>query len=265
MTPLNLLSRQLIGMVHVRALPGTPRDKGYFEKVIETAVHEAVTLEKAGFTAILLENMHDVPYLKTKVGPEITASMAVIAQEVREKISLPMGIQILAGANEEALSVAVASQAQFIRVEGFVFSHIADEGFIDSCAGKLMRLRKELGAEKIKILADIKKKHSSHAVTADISISETAQAAEFFGADGVILTGHATGRAASAGELTEVLSRVNLPVWIGSGITANNISNYIKAQGWIVGSSLKKDNHWDNPLNPESLKRMVSSFLSFSI
>lgn len=47
----------------------------------------------------------------------------------------------------------------FIRAEGFVFSHVADEGIINACAGNLLRYRKQVGAENIQIFADIKKKH----------------------------------------------------------------------------------------------------------
>ncbi|MFM8315083.1 MAG: BtpA/SgcQ family protein [Deltaproteobacteria bacterium] len=257
---LNSQKPQLIGMVHVRALPGTPRHCHNIDAIVETAINEASQLEKAGFTAIILENMHDVPYLRGQVGPEITAGMASIAYEVRQSVKIPIGIQILAGANEEALSVAQAAELNFIRVEGFVFSHIADEGMIESCAGRLLRLRKELGAENIKIFADIKKKHSSHAITSDISISETAHAAEFFGVDGVILTGSATGSEASPQELHQVSKHVSIPVWIGSGVTPTNLIQYKEAQGWIVGSSLKEKGKWDQSLDPSALNQMSSAF-----
>lgn len=255
-------SHLLIGMVHVGALPGTPRFANNFEQLIEKAVVEAQALQKAGFGAIILENMHDVPYLRTSVGPEITAAMAVASTEVRRAVSIPMGIQILAGANIAALSVAQAVGAEFIRVEGFVFSHIADEGLIEACAGQLLRLRRELGAEKIKIFADIKKKHSSHAITSDINISETAHAAEFFGADGVIITGSATGTTASLEELALVKKSVRIPVWIGSGITPDNLSHYKDANAWIVGSSLKKEGMWSNPLDLNRLNEMVKAGLA---
>lgn len=67
--------------------------------------------------------------------------------------------QILAGCNKEAIAVAKAANFQFIRAEGFVFSHIADEGFTDACAGTLLRYRKQIDADDILIFADIKKKH----------------------------------------------------------------------------------------------------------
>jgi hypothetical protein len=75
-----------------------------FEKVITKAVEEAKALHKTGFGAVMIENMHDAPYLKEKVGPEIVAAMTVVGAEIKKAVALPLGIQILAGANESALS-----------------------------------------------------------------------------------------------------------------------------------------------------------------
>lgn len=134
----------------------------------------------------------------------------------------------------------------FIRAESFVFSHVADEGLVNACAGDLLRYRKAIGAEHIQIYADIKKKHSSHAVTADISISETAKAAEFFLADGVILTGVATGQEADPKELKEVQRSVQIPVLIGSGVTLDNVEKYSDANALIIGSYFKHHGNWRN-------------------
>ena len=104
--------------------------------------------------------MHDIPYLNRQVGPEIVASMSVVCNEVKKEANnLPCGIQILAGANKEALAVAKAAGLQFIRAEGFVFSHIADEGTMNSDAGELLRYRKQIEAGDILVFTDIKKKH----------------------------------------------------------------------------------------------------------
>lgn len=50
---------------------------------------------------------------------------------------------------------------QFVRAEGFVFGHVADEGFMESCAGELLRYRRIINAEDILVFTDIKKKHRS--------------------------------------------------------------------------------------------------------
>lgn len=67
--------------------------------------------------------------------------------------------QVLAGGNQQALAVALAAGLDFIRAEGFVFSHVADEGLMNACAGELLRYRKRIGADNVNIFTDIKKKH----------------------------------------------------------------------------------------------------------
>jgi predicted TIM-barrel enzyme len=66
--------------------------------------------------------------LRQRVGPEIVSGMAAVVNAVRAAVDVPLGVQILAGANREALAVALAAGAAFIRAENFVFAHVADEG-----------------------------------------------------------------------------------------------------------------------------------------
>ena len=46
-----------------------------------------------------------------------------------------------------------------MRAEGFVFSHVGDEGWMDSCAGDLLRYRRIIAADNVLVFTDIKKKH----------------------------------------------------------------------------------------------------------
>lgn len=247
-------------MLHVGALPGTARSRDPVDVLAARAVTEARVYVEAGFTALLLENMHDRPYLKGAVGPEIVAAMAAITLEVRRAVRVPLGVQLLAGANHEALAVALAAGADFVRVEGFAFAHIADEGLIEACAGPLLRYRRAIGAEHVRVYADIKKKHSAHAITSDVSLEETAHAAEFFCADGVIVTGTSTGHAAEVAEVASVTRAVSLPVLVGSGLTAGNLAQYASAQGFIVGSSVKEGGAWSAPLDPVAVASVAAAF-----
>lgn len=248
----------VIGMIHVRALPGTPRHAGGMEPILDQALAEARLYRDCGIHALMIENMHDIPYVQ-QPGPEITAAMAVLARAVKQAVpDLPLGIQILAGGNREALSAALAAGADFIRTEAFVFGHVADEGWMDACAGELLRHRKAIGAESIAVFTDIKKKHSAHALTADVDIVQTAHAAEYFLSDGLILTGTATGEAASIEELRAVHAATRLPVLVGSGITADNLQAYLPcADAFIVGSYFKQDGYWANPLDPDRIRRLL--------
>lgn len=256
--------RALIGMLHVGALPGTPSASHSVDTLVQQTLTEARIYREAGFTALAIENMHDRPYLKGGAGPEVTAAMTAIARDVKRESGLVLGVQVLAAANREALAVALAAGADFVRVEGFVYAHVADEGVIESCAGELLRYRRAIGAERVLIFADVKKKHSAHAITADVPIVETAAAAEFFLADGVVVTGAATGTPASPGEVRDVVAATHVPVLVGSGITAANLAQFSTAHGFIVGSSVKQGGVWSNALDREAVKAVATAFAGLS-
>ena len=206
----------------------------------------------------MIENMHDTPYLNGGVGPEITAAMTAAAREVKTEAGLPTGIQILAGANREALAVALAAGLDFIRAEGFAFAHVADEGLMESCAADLLRYRREIGAEKVRVWADVKKKHSSHAITSDVGIGATAHAVEFLRGDAVIVTGSFTGDAASLHELEEAKNSVSLPVLLGSGVTTENLGDFFAlADGFIVGTDFKKSRNWEQEPDPARIRSFM--------
>ncbi|NNE43007.1 MAG: BtpA/SgcQ family protein, partial [Gemmatimonadetes bacterium] len=222
---------------------------------------EATVLADAGFDSLILENMHDVPYLLRDVGPEVVAGMTAVAAAVRRAVDLPLGIQVLAGANRAALAVAQAAGAQYIRAEGFAFASVADEGLMaEADAGPLLRYRKAIGAEDIAVLADIKKKHSAHAVTADVDLAETARAAEFCGADGVIVTGTATGAATSAADVAAVRGAVSVAVLVGSGVEPPQVEALLRhARSLIVGSWIKQNGHWANGPDADRARELVGA------
>jgi membrane complex biogenesis BtpA family protein len=252
--------RALIGVVHSGGLPGTPASAGNIDQIVDTAVAEARVYASAGFHGVMIENTHDRPYLKGTVGPEITAALAVIGHEVRRAAALPLGIQVLAGANHSALAVALACGASFVRVEGFVFAHVADEGIIESSAGALLRYRRAIGAGHVRVFADIKKKHSAHALTADVSLAETARAAEFFLVDGVIVSGVATGEPTDAAEVRSVAQAVGVPTLVGSGVTLGNVHDYKDADALIVGSSIKHGGIWSGAIDASRARELARAF-----
>ncbi len=250
--------KPVIGMIHVAALPGTPAHRLPLARIVATAVREAQVYRDAGVDGVAVENMHDVPYLRGAVGPEIVSAMAIIGQAVKAEFGGVTGVQVLAAANREAIAVAHAAGLDWVRAEAFAFAHVADEGFMNSCAAELLRYRRQIGAERIQVWADIKKKHSSHAITADISLGETAAAAEFMRADALIVTGPATGRPPRPGDVEEAKSRSSLPVFLGSGIDSRNIAEFLPAaDGFIIGSAFKRGGDWRSPVDPARVRAFL--------
>jgi membrane complex biogenesis BtpA family protein len=254
-------TKPVIAMVHVGALPGTPASRATVRELEAQAIAEARIYRDAGVHGIGIENMHDVPYLRGSVGPEVVAALAIIARAVKEESGLPCGIQVLAGANHEALAVAHAASLDFVRVEGFAFAHVADEGIIESSAASLLRYRRNIGAEHVQVWADVKKKHAAHAITADVGIGETAAAAEFMRADAVIVTGAVTGAHPDDADIADVRARCRLPLYLGSGLTTDNVAQYYPlADGFIVGSFFKRDGRWSETVDPRRVEQFMSRY-----
>ena len=255
-------SKALIGMVHLRALPGSPGAGMSVSRIFATAAEEAQVLADAGFDGLIVENMHDRPYVHADHGPETTAAMTLAAAAVKEAApGLALGVQVLSGGNREALAISLAVGGSFVRCENFVFAHVADEGLLARAeAGPLLRYRRAIGAEGVAVLCDIKKKHASHAITADVSIGEAAEAAEFFGADGVIVTGQATGKPTSVQDVAEVRRAMRLPVLVGSGVTPESAGALLEhADALIVGSWIKRGGKWSNPLDARRCREMAGA------
>ncbi len=254
--------KALIGMVHVGALPGSPHARYTLAKLEEVAVSEASIIAHAGFDAIIIENMHDTPYVNAPHGPETVAAMTRIGLAIRRELpKMPLGVQVLSFGHMEALGVALAINGAFVRVENFVFAHVADEGLLpEAAAGRLLRYRRVIGATHIRLMCDIKKKHASHAITGDVSVADAAKAAEFFGADGLIVTGTHTGVPTDPTDINAARTGAKLPVWVGSGVTPAQVRPLLaKADALIVGSDIKKGGLWANPVDAARCQRMVDA------
>jgi hypothetical protein len=253
----------LAAMIAVRPLPGAPLYRGDDEQIVSHALLDLQAYMDAGADAILLENSHDLPYVKPPLDPRAVELMKRVARDVRKRFRGPIGIQMLEAANETALEIAAEAELDFLRVEGYVFAHIGGAGLIEGCAGKLLRRRKESGCEQIKIFGDVKKKHCSHVLTGDLDILDEIKQAEFFLVDGVIVTGARTTEPPSLAELRRVKKHAQVPVLIGSGMTPQNIRSYFKlADGFIVGSTFRDNGKFLGALDRKRLKAFMKVFRS---
>ena len=251
----------LAAMIAVRPLPGAPGYGGDEGSIINAAISDLGHYAREGVDAIVLENSHDLPYIKPPLPEKAVELMKRLSREVRARFGGPIGIQMLEAANEKALEIACEAELDFVRVEGYVFAHIGGAGLIEGCAGKLLRKRKALGCEQIKVFADLKKKHCSHALTGDLDIVDELHQAEFFLVDGVIVTGSRTTEPPDVADLQRVKSTAKVPVLIGSGMTAENIGSYLPlADGFIVGSTFRQAGEFLGNLDPKRLNEFMAAF-----
>jgi membrane complex biogenesis BtpA family protein len=251
----------LAAMIAVLPLPGSPRYDGNDDRIVRQALSDLRHYTEAGVDALLLENSHDLPYIKPPLPARAIEVMTRVAGAVRNHFPGPIGIQMLEAANETALEIAHRARLDFLRVESYVFGHVGGAGWIDGCGGKLLRRRRELQCEHIQVFGDVKKKHCSHAVTADLDIVDEVKQAELFLVDGVIVTGPRTGESPSPAELRRVKRAASVPVIIGSGMTAENIRRYYPlADGFIVGSTFREGGRYLGMLDSARLKKFMRVF-----
>lgn len=255
------VDKPIIGMVHSQPLPGSPRFKHYnLDAVYDFGIQEAIRLKKGGVDGLLLENAGDIPFVKSEdIGFETISTMAVLARLIRETTELPLGIITVANAAIPALAIAHASGAQFIRVNQWVNAYVANEGLVEGEAGRALRYRSWIGADNVRIFADVHVKHGSHAIVADRPLTEQARDAEFFDADVLIATGYRTGDAAPVAEIEQIAASVSRPVIVGSGLSVENCAELLAiADGAIIGSSVKVDGKMSSPVSVDKVIELMN-------
>ena len=253
--------KSLIAMIGLLPLPGSPGYGGSDQAVIDRALKDAEIYSHAGVDAILIENSGDLPYIKPPLAHAGYLLVERIAKLIRMRFRKHVGLQLLEAANEQAMLIAAACGLDFIRVEGYVFAHVGGAGIIEGCAGHLLRLRHHLNAPSVRVFADVKKKHCAHAITGDLDLAEHVRQAEFFKADGIIVTGPRTGAEPEPTDIQAATGVSRLPALIGSGMTHDNLSTYFPlADGFIVGSTFRKNGQFLEELEPDRLEVFMDQF-----
>jgi len=236
-----LIEPAAVGMIHLHPLPGSPRWAGAMESVITAALADAEALAGGGLNAVMIENYHDIPFFPGRVPAETVAAMTILVQAVGTTFpGLMIGVNVLRNDVESALGIAAATGARFVRVNIHTGTAVTDQGTIEGRAWNTLRRRRELGIVA-GILADVRVKHSHPLV--ERPLAEEVRDLRLRGlADGVIVTGVATGAGANPTEVVMVREAVpDCPVLVGSGITPASVGDFLPhADGFIVGSSLQE-------------------------
>ena len=260
--------RPLVGMVHLGALPGSPRDKGEpLSEVIERAVADARALEAGGADAIMVENFFDAPFAKDRVPPHTLAAMTRAVLAVRQVTVLPLGVNVLRNDALGAIAIAHTCGAQFVRINVYIGAAVTDQGLIEGAARAAILYRRELRAEgSLAIWADVFVKHATQLGAQPTNVADHARAladaardAVLRGmADALIVSGTATGHATDPEDVRHVKSAVpTIPVLVGSGFSADTATALLAhADGAIVGTSLKQQGNVALPVSSERVRAL---------
>ncbi|MEE0201763.1 MAG: BtpA/SgcQ family protein [Muricomes sp.] len=257
---MNMLEKNsaLIGMVHCLPLPGTMNYAGSMDAIIEKAVSDAKTLEKAGFDAILTEPTLDLPSGMAR-GQLQLAAMSIICKAVSTAVSLPTGVSYLTPDCMDMFSIAKACGAGFVRLTTFVDTMIFPPGVSYPSANRVWEVRRQEGMRDIAVLADIQVKHGTM-MYPETRLEESAYFAEKQGADAIIVTGRATGEETPIETIQRVKRTVKIPVIVGSGVSVDNIQGQMPfADGFIIGSSIKNNGKLEACVDEKLAAALVSA------
>ena len=255
-------SKPVIGMVHLPPLPGAVGYTGYpVREIVDFALKDADTLVENGVDGLMVENMWNIPFaVGMETSPEEMCAQAVAAAEVIKSVNVPVGINVVHNGARVCLGIAIAAGAKFMRVCLLTGAAVWDTGEFDhGCARELLSARKLNQAEHIKLFCDVDKKHSVR--FPGIDLATHIEWTEFYLADAMIISGRMTG---DAPDLEKVKKAKELakgrPILMGSGMTAENVADYLKAaDGCIVGFGMKDTDHPYRPVNPDKIKRFMDA------
>ena len=243
--------KPVIAMVHFGALPGSPLydpDAGT-DALIDGVSKDLDALQSAGFDAVMFGNENDRPYEFT-VDAASTTTMAYVIGRVRERITVPFGVNVLWDPMA-SIARAAATGAGFVR-EIFTGTYASDMGPWTPDAGKAMRYRDRLHRSDLALLYNVS---AEFAYSLDRrSLPNRARSAAFSSIpDAILVSGQITGEAAPLSELEAVKKALpDTPVLANTGVKHATVADVLRiADGCIVGSSLKVDGDTWNAVDPD--------------
>src|SRR5688500_8153569 len=236
----------VIGMLHLRPLPGAPRFDGNLARVREQLLRDADALAEGGVDGLMMENFGDVPFYPRRVPAHVVAHMTALACDVRDRVPhLPLGVNVLRNDGRAALAVAHACGASFVRVNVLCGARVTDQGVVEGIAHDLLRDRAALGATgSVKVLADVDVKHSAPLGESRAVADEVDDTVARGLADAVIVSGEGTGKGTDPQHVAAVRAAAagRVPVFVGSGVSVQTLDALLPhADGFIVGTSVKRD------------------------
>lgn len=253
---------KLVGVLHLPALPGSPRNTLSVAAITEALVRDARALAAAGFDLAMVENFGDVPFFKGHVPPVTIAAMTACALAVRGACpDLPLGVNVLRNDGAAAVAIAAVVGAAIVRVNVLSGARLTDQGLVEGEAAELLRLRRDLGRPDLEIWADVAVKHSAPLAPRDLA-DETRDLVQRALADAVLVTGSGTGEAVDPARLRAVRAAAGgAPVYVASGATEATLPVLADlSDGVIVGSALRSDGRAGGPVAPARARSFAAAF-----
>ena len=244
-------------------MPGDPLFQGTngFDGVLKRAFEDAQALAEGGVDGLIIENFGSTPFAKGTAGARLpahqVAALTLLTGECVGTFDVPVGVNCLRNDAHSAVGIAAATGAAFVRVNVHTGAYVTDQGLIEGEAAETLRYRRTLAAD-VSILADVLVKHGSPVVPVGVETA-VAEALHRGLADGVIITGPATGAAVAMDHLAAASNAAgDARLFIGSGFEPDLVDELAPlAHGAIVGTWVKRHGDVREPVDTDRVKQLV--------
>jgi membrane complex biogenesis BtpA family protein len=253
------VTRPVIGMLHLRPLPGDPSyDAGAgLADVLAWARRDLEALQQGGVDAVMISNEFSLPYL-TRTEPITAITMARIIGELRREITIPFGVNVLWDSTA-TIDLAAATGAAFVR-EIFTGVYASDFGLWNTDVGTVARHRRRVDAANVRLLFNIVPEaavYLSERTLADIARSTVFNARP----DALCVSGLTAGAATDTAALHMVKQAASgVPVFVNTGVKDSNVGEQLQiADGAVVGTFFKRDGIFENPVDANRVASLMTN------
>ena len=251
------VEKPVIGMCHLRALPGDPDYDGAagMRAVVDDARANLRALQAGGVDGVMFSNEFSLPYL-TKVECVTVAAMARVISELYDDICGPFGVNVLWDPYA-SLDLAVATGAQFVR-EIFTGVYASDFGLWDTNCGAIVRHQHAIGGKDIKLFFNILPEAAAY--LADRDIVSVARSTVFnTGPDALCISGLTAGEETSAATLRLVKKALpDIPIVANTGVKHDNVREQLSiADAAIIGTAFKRDGVFENAVDADRVRALM--------
>ncbi len=251
------VDKPVIGMCHLRALPGDPGYDGAagMRAVVEDAAANLDALQAGGADGVMFSNEFSLPYL-TQVETATVAAMSRVIAELYDHIKVPFGVNVLWDPYA-SLDLAAAVDALFVR-EIFTGVYASDFGLWDTNCGAVVRHQHAIGAQRVRLLFNIVPEAAAYLARRDVvSIARST----VFNAhpDALCVSGLTAGEETSAETLQAVKQAMpDLPVVANTGVRLSNVAEQLDiADAAIIGTAFKRAGAFENPVDADRVRSLM--------
>ena len=249
----------IIGLVHLKPLPGTPYfQPGDFERSLEKAIADTESLIEGGADGCLIQSVDKVYSSSDDTDYARVAAIALITNEVRKVVGsrdFKVGVQLMWNCITPSLAVAKVCTADFTRATALIGTTPSPFGTIEADPLRVQRYRNAIQARDVAIIAEIHGYHFKGEYSSE-AIRGYAQSACNAGADALEVM-HRDEELNN--RMVHDLKTMHdpPPVVLGGGTNLENVQRRMQAADAALVGSCFEGGAWGSRIDQEIVKQYV--------